>query len=178
MRRSVWMIAATLAAAGCQQKPAPPAPLAPVAAAASPAAPPPAEDRTPVSEAPFTATSAQGAADVVQTYFALVEEKRFGQAWRLWSDGGQAAAPSAQDFSARFAGYADYHALIDAPGQIEGAAGSLYVEVPITVYGKRTSGGDFKQTGTVTLRRVNDVPGSTAEQRLWRIAKIDLAPGG
>src|SRR3954447_12001882 len=39
--------------------------------------------RTPVTEAPFAATSAQGAADVVQHYFALIEARNYGEARRL-----------------------------------------------------------------------------------------------
>jgi hypothetical protein len=30
-------------------------------------------------------------------------------------------------------------------------------------------------TGPVTLRRVNDVPGSTEDERRWRIVKMELA---
>src|SRR3546814_7057522 len=36
-----------------------------------------ADDKTPVSEAPFTETSAQGAANVVQIYYALLEAKKY-----------------------------------------------------------------------------------------------------
>jgi hypothetical protein len=42
------------------------------------------DDRTPISEAPFTADSAQGAANVVQTYYALLGEGKYGEAYRLW----------------------------------------------------------------------------------------------
>src|ERR1044072_5463166 len=50
------------------------------------------DDRTPISEAPFAASSAQGAANVVQTYFALVEAHRYAEALRLRRDGLGAAA--------------------------------------------------------------------------------------
>src|SRR5690349_3750953 len=49
------------------------------------------DDRTPVSEAPFTKTSAQGAAQVVQTYFALIESGKYRQARNLWSDDGRSS---------------------------------------------------------------------------------------
>jgi hypothetical protein len=136
------------------------------------------DDRTPISEAPFTATSAQGAANVVQSYFALVEARRYDEAWRLWANGGQAGGPNAQAFAARFADYDSYHGLVGAPGRIEGAAGSLYVQVPVQVYGRRKDGQAFHQGGRAILRRSNDVPGSTAEQRVWRIAEIKLTPAG
>src|SRR6185312_11985810 len=87
------------------------------------------DDRTPVSEAPFSETSAQGAANVLQTYYALIEAHHYREAWRLWGDGGRASGMSAAGFAASFERYANYRAQIGAPGRIEGAAGSLYVEV-------------------------------------------------
>jgi hypothetical protein len=129
------------------------------------------DDRRPVSEAPFAATSAQGAADVVQTFYALIEEHRYAEARRLRRD-----AIGADAFAAAFAAYADYHALVGAPGAVEGAAGSSYVEVPVTVYGRRRTGEPFRERGILTLRRVNDVDGSTAEQRRWHIERSDVEP--
>jgi hypothetical protein len=135
-----------------------------------------AQDRTPVAEAPFTATSAQGAADVVQTYYALLEEGRYAEARRLWSGAGQASGMSEAAFAASFERYAGYHAQIGAPGAIEGAAGSLYVEVPIVLSGQSTDGAPFNRQAKVTLRRINDVPGSSAGERRWHIHRIEEAP--
>ncbi|WP_207801859.1 MliC family protein [Phenylobacterium hankyongense] len=123
-------------------------------------------DRTPVSEAPFSPTSAQGAANVVQTYYALVEAGKYAEAAKLRSDG------RAEDFSA----YASHHAQVGAPGEAEGAAGSIYVEVPVVIYGRLKTGAEVHRSGKAVLRRVNDVPGSTAEQRRWRIERVDLRP--
>jgi hypothetical protein len=135
-----------------------------------------ADDRTPVSESPFAETSAQGAADVVQTYFANLEAGKYDAARQLWADGGKASGMNAADFAASFAKYHEYHALVGAPGRIEGAAGSLYVEVPVVVYGRLKTGREVHMNGPVTLRRVNDVPGSTAGQRKWRIQASGLKP--
>jgi hypothetical protein len=131
------------------------------------------DDRTPVSEAPFSDTSAQGAANLVQTYYARVESGRFAEARKLWP-----GEPSASDsaFAAGFDGYRDYHAQIGAPGEIEGAAGSLYVEIPVVLYGRTKDGEAFSRKATVTLRRVNDVPGSSADDRRWHIQRIEEAP--
>ena len=129
-----------------------------------------ADDRTPVSEAPFDKRSAQGAARVVQTYYALIEAGKYREAWALWSDGGKASGKSEDAFATGFDPYAEYHAQIGAPGRIEGAAGSLYVDVPVVTYGRLKSGAAFDRKGKVTLRRCNDVPGCTTEQREWRIS--------
>jgi hypothetical protein len=134
------------------------------------------DDRTPISEAPFSPTSAQGAANVVQTYYALLAEHHYEDAWHLWTQGGQGSGMSAEAFAASFAQYASYNANIGKPGAIEGAAGSLYVSVPVVIYGRRKSGEEVHELGEATLRRVNDVPGSTAEQRAWHLFKIGLKP--
>lgn len=134
------------------------------------------DDRTPVAEGPFAETSPQGAASVLERYFALIEQRRYADAWRLWSDQGRASGRSEAEFAADFGRYREYHANIGAPGDAEGAAGSVYVEVPVQIYGRLADGAAFNAAGTATLRRVNDVPGSTAGQRRWHIHAIDATP--
>lgn len=134
------------------------------------------DDRTPVSEAPFTPQSAQGAANVAQTYFALLTEKKYAEAWKLWSDGGKASGESQAAFAERMSKFIQYNAQVGGPSDIEGAAGSLYVEVPVVIYGRNADGSELHQSGKATLRRVNDVDGSTAEQRKWHIASLELKP--
>jgi hypothetical protein len=153
-----------------------PAPVDNEAAPANAVATAPPADQAPVSEAPFAETSAQGAANVVQAYYALLESGRAAEAFRLWSGGGEASGLTEAAFAGRLRRYRDYHAEVFAPGAIEGAAGSLYVEVPVRAYGHDAAGRAFSRRGTVTLRRVNDVPGSTAEQRRWHLYRSDIEP--
>lgn len=122
------------------------------------------DDRTPLAEGPAAPESAQAAATVVETYYALLETGKTADAANLRVD----ARPE------NLAPYASYHAQVGAPGQVEGAAGSLYVEVPVVTYGRLADGQAFHRSGKVTLRRVNDVPGATPAQLRWRISSIDL----
>ncbi|WP_162254656.1 MliC family protein [Sphingomonas sp. Root241] len=131
---------------------------------------------TPISEAPFTEDSAQGAANVVQTYYALLEQGKYGQAYRLWEPG--AAGTDAGAFAASFARYSEFHANIGAPGRIDAGAGQRYVTVPVQVYGRLKQGArPFNMRGSVTLHRAGDIDGATAEQRRWRIRSTDIKPG-
>ena len=123
-------------------------------------------DRTPVSEGPIDPKSAQGAGQVLQTYIALAKQGKTAEANKLWSDGA-----ARLDLSK----YREIHANIGAPGDMEGAAGSSYVDFPVQLYGRTNDGKEFSSRGTMTLRRVNDVPGSTAEQRKWHIYKAEFA---
>lgn len=134
------------------------------------------DDRTPISEGPIDAKSAQGAGQVLQLFGGLLEQRKFAEARKLWSDEGRASGQSEAEFAATYNRYAEVHSEVGAPGAMEGAAGSSYVDIPFRLYGRTKDGKPFNQVGTVTLRRVNDVPGSTEEQRSWRIYRTDLQP--
>lgn len=130
------------------------------------------DDRTPLPEpkGPIDPKSAEAAGQVVQHYGALIEQGRWTESWTLWSDAG-----AAKQFDRNWRDDSEVHMQIGKPGDMEGAAGSSYVTVPVVFYGKKSGGGDFHKKAAVTLRRVNDVPGSTAAQRRWHIAKIEFA---
>lgn len=135
------------------------------------------DDRTPVPEAPFPPGSAQEAANVVQSYYALIEAGHYRRAWALWGDGGKASGMSARAFAASFAKYAAYHANIGAPGRIDAGAGQRYVTVPVQVYGRLKAGNkSFNLRGDVTLHRTADIDGATPEQKSWHISAVDLKP--
>lgn len=133
-------------------------------------------DRTPISEGAIDPRSAQGAGQVLQRFGALLEERKFGEARQLWSDGGRASGLTAAEFAAAYDKYTEIHSEVGAPGDAESAAGSLYVEIPFRLYGKLSGGKPFNLIGPVVLRRVNDVPGSTAAQREWHISQSGLKP--
>src|SRR3546814_16394182 len=76
-----------------------------------------ADDKTPVSEAPFTETSAQGAANVVQIYYALLEAKKYEPAWKVWQDEGRARGMTFDEFKESFSKYQEYQENIHAPGR-------------------------------------------------------------
>jgi membrane-bound inhibitor of C-type lysozyme len=133
------------------------------------------DDRTPIAEGKFAPDSAQGAANVVQIYYASIEGGKYAAARALWGNGGADSKLSPAAFAAGFARYKEYHANIGGPGEVEGAAGSRYVTVPVQIYARLKNGSPDYQTGNVVLRRTV-VDGSTAEQRKWHLYSIDLKP--
>lgn len=138
------------------------------------------DDRTPISEAPFTASSPQGAANQMQIYFALIGEKKFEQAWELWNgeptEAANATGMTKAEFVADMNRYYQYSAQVGGPGETDGAAGSIFITVPVQIYGRLKTGEAFHHRGDATLRRVNDVDGSTERQRQWHISKIETTP--
>lgn len=128
------------------------------------------DDRTPLPEpkGPIDPKSAEAAGQVLQSLGALTEQKKFKEATALWEDSKAAAA-----FTNRFDDYREIHLQVGKPGNMEGAAGSSYITVPVSLYGTTAAGAPFKCGGEATLRRVNDVPGSTESQRAWHIRAIE-----
>ena len=178
MRLTVIGISTALLA-GCNQQAAQNQPMAnvPEPIAANDAAPAPqtnasvAADRTPLSEpkGPIDPKSVEAAGQVVQHYGALIERKHWLKAEKLWSD-----IDAARAFATSLAGqFPDVHLEIGQLGETDGAAGSIYTNVPVAFYGETKRGEPPRRKATIVLRRVNDVPGSTEAQRRWHIERID-----
>lgn len=119
---------------------------------------------------PIDPKSVEAAGQVVQSYGALIEQKRWDEASALWG-----SKDSAEKFRAvAFRDPVDIHLGIGNLGEPEGAAGSIYVTMPVVFYGDGGDGVPFRRSAQVVLRRVNDVPGSTEDQRRWHIDRIEL----
>ncbi len=123
----------------------------------------------PEPKGPIDPKSVEAAGQVVQHYGALIERFRYIKAERLWGDL-DAARHFAVDLGERFQ---EPHLEIGNLGETEGAAGSIYTSVPVVFYGQSRAGKAVRLPASVILRRVNDVPGSTEEQRRWRIERIE-----
>jgi hypothetical protein len=166
----------TLASCGPQRQPEQPtkntsspvlpAPSAPPAISNSPqAAAPPA----PTAKMPTVdPKSTEAAEELVHSFVRLLNSRKFDDAYMLLGQG----APPRDQFDRQFSRYSNLKVTTGEAGDQEGAAGSIYVSVPLglsgTVGGKQTS-----NSATAILRRVNDVPGSTEAQRHWHIERID-----
>jgi hypothetical protein len=137
--------------------------------AAGGAVPKAARSSLPEPSGPIDPASAEAAGQVVQSYGALIEQKNWAAANALWGDN----AIQAAEFRTELSGNSEVHLEIGSPGEPEGAAGSIYVTVPVFFYGDRKDGQPFRRSADVVLRRVNNVPGSTEAQRRWHIDRID-----
>ena len=117
--------------------------------------------------------SVDDAVAVVRGYFSALAGRDFARAHAAWSEGD--TAHSAAQLAAEQADVASSNVSIGAPGRLDAAAGSRYLQVPVTVVRGLRDGGTQRLAGAVTLRRAV-VDGATAEQRAWHIAGIDLRP--
>lgn len=132
-----------------------------------------------VADGATAPAGAETAVGVVRRFGDLLEQRQFAEARRMYAEDGAASGITDEQFAARFEDFATIDSAVEHPARIEGAAGSLYAQVQLTLTGELKSGEPYSRTGLVTLRRVNDVPGATEEQLQWHILNVRLgvAPG-
>lgn len=115
------------------------------------------------------------ASRVLMRWAAAMERRDWAAARREWGPAGDTAGPSEQDMARNFEDYAQIDVAI-GQGQVEGAAGSLYYQVPVTITGTTRAGEPYRLEGPVTLRRVNDVPGASPEALSWHLSRSEIKP--
>ena len=117
--------------------------------------------------------TADDAVALVRSYYAAIVAHEYPRAYSLWSNDGVASGQSAAQFAAGFADTTDVVVEPGAPGQVEGAVGSRFIEVPVSIRATKADGSVHRYLGSYTLRRAV-VDGASATQRAWRIASADI----
>jgi hypothetical protein len=124
-----------------------------------------------------TEPSPQDAVAVLRDYYGAINQHDYQRAWASWSDGGRSSGQTPQQFADGFAGTVQVTLQAGAPGPVEGAAGSRYIEIPVTIDAAQRDGSIHHYAGTYTLRRAM-VDGATQAQRAWHIASASLRETG
>lgn len=114
--------------------------------------------------------SSEAAVALVERFAELLNGRKFGEAYLLLGPGARSPSTFRDDFSR----YSNLQVAVGAPAPQEGAAGSVYISVPLTVSGS-VQGERTSRTATAIVRRINDVPGSTQAQRRWHIERLEWA---
>jgi len=118
--------------------------------------------------------SAAAAVEVVRLYYRALAARDYATAYAQWRDEGRASGKSQAAFAAGFAHTRSTRVTPGAPVDPEGAAGSSYVSVPVTVEAELDDGTVQHFAGAYLMRRVNDVPGATPEELRWHIQSASL----
>ena len=122
----------------------------------------------------FEDAAVEAAADIIRQYYAAIDARAYRRAYEFWSGKGEASKKTFEQFREGFAQTRSTSADIGEPSDIEGAAGSRYITIPVTIHATTKDGKEQNFKGEYVLRR-SVVDGATAEQRAWRIysAKIN-----
>lgn len=124
--------------------------------------------------APQDTSDAASAARVIAEYYDAIAARDYRRAYRLWRGQGSASGQTYEEFAAGFRETASVEVDAGEPGRIGAAAGSRYVEVPVTIRATTDQGEQQVFEGSYTLQR-SVVDGASAEQRAWRIASARIA---
>ncbi|MBU8976526.1 hypothetical protein JI752_010290 [Lysobacter sp. MMG2] len=133
----------------------------------------PVDPTAPVIDPATAEPTPQDAVAVIRDYYAAINRRDFAQAHALWSDGGRASKQTLEQFAAGFADTTGVSVEIMPPGQVDAAAGSRYIEVPVALTATHADGRQQRFVGAYTLRRAV-VDGASADQRAWRIGTADI----
>ena len=109
-----------------------------------------------------------GALAVLKLYFEEINAHEYHDAYHLWSNDGAASGLTLEEFARGYDRTRTTTFKTGAPGRIEGAAGSRYIEVPITIEAMTLDGVQQHFAGRIVLRRVV-VPGAANQERSWHI---------
>lgn len=170
MRISYLLLPIVLFAGGCEASSkdnttAPPTKALQPSKSAQSGEPPPEADAVPPAP-----DSAEAAADVLQTYFALIAARKYKEARELWGHGGEDSGMSLDAFAAAFDKYASYEAEVGAPGAVDAGMMQRWVEVPVKISGTMKDGKPFAMEGPVILHHIaREMDGVSPEEKEWRI---------
>jgi hypothetical protein len=109
----------------------------------------------------------QDAVQLIRNYYRWINQKKYEGAFNIWEkreDGNAANGQSFEKFESGFSDTASVSVEIGESGEIERAAGSNYIEIPVVISAVTTSGRKQKFAGTYTMRSSN-----MADDKSWYI---------
>ncbi len=127
------------------------------------------QDATPQANS----SESEDAVAVIQRYYNAIDRRDYQQAYRTWQDNGSASHQTFETFKNGFAETSSTQVKIGKPSEVEGAAGSQYVTVPVTLTATTQNRAVQHFKGTYVLRR-SLVDETSADRRSWHIYSAKL----
>jgi hypothetical protein len=105
----------------------------------------------------------EGERAVLFDWAQALERRDWEKAREQWRHGGADSGLASAQFARSYAKYATLTVNF-RDGNVEGGAGSLSYQVPVTITGKSRDDRLYRLEGPVMLPRVNDVDGSMSQE--------------
>ncbi|MCC6457530.1 MAG: hypothetical protein IT328_21415 [Caldilineaceae bacterium] len=103
--------------------------------------------------------------DLLASYYNAVNRQEYERAYGYWQ-----APPNDYDtFAAGYADTAGVQLIVQPPTRIEGAAGSLYVEIPTVLIAQHNDGSTHTFAGCIVTRKSNLHPPDIPEEDVWHL---------
>jgi len=134
----------------------------------------PTTEATPGESGASGEPTAEDAAAILDQYFSAIGTGNYETAYKLWRNEGAASGQTYQEFVDGFQETASISWEIGNPGRIDPGAGQRYIEIPIRIVARTTTGEAQRFQGVYVLHHTADIEGATPEQRLWRIDSAEV----
>lgn len=109
---------------------------------------------------------------LLASFYSAVNAKEYERAYRYW----ETPPGSLEDFARGYAETARVQLIVEPPTRVEGAAGSLYSEVPTVLVAFNRDGGERVFAGCYVTRKSNLSPSDVPKEEVWRIYRASLSP--
>ena len=112
-------------------------------------------------------STAGDAVQLIRNYYRWINQKKYEGAFNIWEKRDDGYAVNGQNFEKFAGGFNDTASVsveIGEPSEIEGAAGSNYIQIPVVISATSTDGSQQKFAGSYTMRSSN-----MADDRSWYI---------
>ena len=96
--------------------------------------------------------------DVITAFYDNVNQKKYSAAYILWENEGKASGKTLEDFTKGYSETKSTDVTIVGTVSTEGAAGSIYATVPVSITAVTTTGKTQHFTGEYVLRKSNIEP--------------------
>lgn len=113
---------------------------------------------------------------LLASFYDAVNSRDYGRAFGYW----ETPPGNLQDFARGYAETAGVRLIVEPPTRVEGAAGSLYAEVPVVLIARQRDGSERVFAGCYAARKSNLRPTDVPKDETWRIhsAKVSTAAPG
>ena len=109
---------------------------------------------------------------LLASFYDAVNAREYERAYRYW----ETPPGTLEDFARGYAETASVRLIVEPPTRVEGAAGSLYAEVPTVLVALQRDGGERVFAGCYVARQTNLRPTDVPKEEGWRIHKASVSP--
>lgn len=110
------------------------------------------------------------ATSLLASYYDAINQKDYRRAYGYW----QTPPQNYEEFVKGFAETGKIRLIVEPPDRIEGAAGSLYVEIPTVLIAAQNNGKSQIFAGCYMLRKSNLRPPERPKEDVWHIYRANI----
>lgn len=109
---------------------------------------------------------------LLTSFYDAVNAGEYERAYRYW----ETPPGTLQDFARGYAETAGVRLIVEPPTRVEGAAGSLYAEIPTLLVARQRDGGERVFAGCYVARKSSLRPTDVPKEEVWRIHRASMSP--